>query len=371
MPSDDFVTKNRQASWLESKVPEYSKMANVPPRFYLDGTTILREVIDLRSLRRGDHCLNAAKLTRALSPCLDRFTSLLSRYEVCALYHHFVLLDDVHELDVAGVPRTVSGDAVRILESSNTIREAIWTWFTLAGHNPLRLPFELCRFLAHYKGPCNILMMADYGDMPALFTPLEPELGDEERSRIVRKAGQLAAAREPYHLFCNNCEHVVNLARRGHATSPEVRYLFEALGFAALRCGLLLLSRRLAGVAFWHLRACRFLYALATASMAAQVLLRFRRAVRSVRWHFDDGMLTAGEAQHLLVKELWRTLLVGTGAVAAVAASPRCFGGGGGPGRALFVCAGSYSFLDAFYSVVVQTVMRHVLLPICGTVWPS
>jgi hypothetical protein len=95
------------------------------PMLYMDGKTIIREVFDLSSMRRGDHCLIALNLFQSMSKHLDALVSLLGSWELISLYHHFIVMDDVCSVDLNGVPLRADGRPVTIGEFSNTVPAGI------------------------------------------------------------------------------------------------------------------------------------------------------------------------------------------------------------------------------------------------------
>ena len=78
---------------------------SMPPTLYKsDSYTVLREVTDLRTLRAGDRCVVGLNVLHKLTRWTDQLCSLLTSWEVLpiALYHHFILLDDVATLEFVG-----------------------------------------------------------------------------------------------------------------------------------------------------------------------------------------------------------------------------------------------------------------------------
>ena len=49
---------------------------------YLDGKVLIREVLELRTLRRGDHCLIALNTFQSMSKHLDAFIAWLGSWEL-------------------------------------------------------------------------------------------------------------------------------------------------------------------------------------------------------------------------------------------------------------------------------------------------
>jgi len=225
MPTDDFLRGWRRTGYKSSSqgFPTNDEASTERPllRLYVDGCDFMREIKDLTSLRRGDHCVIAVKTVRAISPSFDRFTSWLSRYGFCCVYHHFVLLDNVASLDAAGVPRTKDGGLVGVLEYTNTAREAtqmvrVMSKFSLAYTVPTAL-----RFLAFHKGQCHVMPLTDYGDMPCFFKLLR-NWDEGKREEIALNAEQITKTKQPYNAVMNNCEHCINQVCLGSPTSPQV-----------------------------------------------------------------------------------------------------------------------------------------------------
>ena len=112
------VVENEAAKTLGERVESM-------PMLYMDGKTIIREVFDLSSMRRGDHCLIALNLFQSMSKHLDALVSLLGSWELISLYHHFIVMDDVCSVDLNGVPLRADGRPVTIGEFSNTVPAGI------------------------------------------------------------------------------------------------------------------------------------------------------------------------------------------------------------------------------------------------------
>ena len=68
----------RSESWSNEPVTRVESM----PMLYLDGKVLIREVLDLRTLRRGDHCLIALNIFQSMSKHLDAFIAWLGSWEL-------------------------------------------------------------------------------------------------------------------------------------------------------------------------------------------------------------------------------------------------------------------------------------------------
>ncbi len=213
---------------------------------YVDDRTVVELVDDVCSLRRGDHCITVLNAFRTLYPWLDYWHSLLGKWHLATLFHHFVVLDDVAYLDAHGVPRSRSQEPVGILEYSNTIESFV---------DESKEVGLLRNFLT--KAKCQRVPLAEYGDMPHVLRLVEnSRLSEEERDQVVNRAKALIKEHPEYNMFSANCEHTSNfISKQGKFHSPQVSYVFiNLLRYIIHIIGVLLLnSNRLSSLTDFHL----------------------------------------------------------------------------------------------------------------------
>lgn len=374
-PSDDFVEQRRKCKWLRAR-----PAPSLPPRVYVDSRTLIREVTDLCSLQRGDHCLIAINLFRGASPALDYLVSCLGSIEICYLYHHFILVDDVHYVDEHGVPRTKEHTPAMIFECGNTVPEALAEiGESVSGrllHRALQFPMVLVNFILFFKAKFTLHPLADYGDTPHLYTVVGSKQTPEERERAVTEALRLARQHDRYHVVYNNCEHTCNKISKGVHNSAMVsfglwvlfRVLLGLVGLMALRLGQDLMS--LAGACYtticsrsWALAA----YHLFTSvPVALQVMVSYGLLTRSVWKQHSQAFINHHDCCHLLAKELGRAVVVGGSTLAAIMLTPQAVSSSC---LRFVVCAFAYLASDVVFNCCAHAVMRLVLLPAYGRVW--
>jgi hypothetical protein len=68
----------RSESWSSEPVIRVESMSMM----YLDGKMLIREVLELRTLRRGDHCLIALNIFQSMNKHLDAFIAWLGSWEL-------------------------------------------------------------------------------------------------------------------------------------------------------------------------------------------------------------------------------------------------------------------------------------------------
>jgi len=371
--TDEFVHQRRKCSWAQQAKGRFA--AAMPPRLFVDYTTLISEVPALHELRRGDHGLIAINVVRCLSPALDRLVSFAGSVELTYVYHHFTMMDDVCYVDDFGVPRTHTGNPAEILEYSNTIPE-IWeevrqgvsgAWY--------QLPLVMARCMFD-KAHCHRVALADYGDSPNLYVVCE-HLDEARRQRVYANALRLEANAEKYNMWTNNCEHTANLIHKEQFTSPNVHFLLGAC-FRTLLCFLSFFFLDLIAVSCdsgiclpvpaWVTAA--FL-ALAALPMGVQAATRFVKAVKSFNRHRAESLINHNDYWHLLAKELARMVVSGGGAVTLASAMPkvvlytryRYFT------LACMVCTFAYVVIDMLFNLLAHSTMRLVFLPLFGKVW--
>lgn len=369
--TDDFVDGVRKTRWHRPVKPAQELL--LPPRLYYDHHTIIREVADVCTLRRGDHCLIAINMVRSLSPNLDYLVSYLGSLELCYFYHHFVLVDDVSYLDDAGVPRTASGELAFIIEYANTIGQAYEEVRVCSGGRPWRVPLAAFSFLFR-KAQCRRIPLADYGDMPHLYVVVK-HLEPEERMRIVENALSLEKNHRPYHFLLNNCEHNTNQVCTGEFTSPLVSFALWSMFRMSLTLVGLYFLYIVAGRCYttWCLSAPLWAMAAYNLFTSVPVVLQatityglFLRGLRRLR---ARQVINSDDYYHLRGKECARMILVGGSAAAVYAAAPWVIRKTQLFGTTCAVCAFAYLVPDLVYNLLSHAFMRLVLLPLFGRVW--
>jgi len=189
------------------------------PSLYVDDRTIIQEV-DVRHLRKGDHCIVGLSLVRQISPLFDKFFALLASWEVFQLYHHFIMVDDVWQVDSNGTPLTKEGNPAMVCEYSNTVRESMRT---MSEHGLLHLIGNLCVF--------RVAKLSDYEEAvlnQGIFQVAPNHVvSDEERDQIVTKALAMTKTAKSYNPFTRNCEHAAFYASKhsGAWVSPQVSWI--------------------------------------------------------------------------------------------------------------------------------------------------
>jgi len=225
----------------------------MPPTLYLDDYTVLREVCDLCDLRCGDRCIVGLNVLRKLSARCDWLCLRLTSWEMLPmrLYHHFVLVDDVHAIDPRAGPVNEHGAPVRIAEYSDTAAGA-WRRLTANGHGVRELCSALLDIVRH-PARFRLLELHDYvapsasgSGAPGLFVVCE-ERTTEQRVQAAEAA--LAFARDAdqpgYSLIRHNCEHAANMftSNSKRCVSPQVPvFAWNAFRFALQLVGVLMLA---------------------------------------------------------------------------------------------------------------------------------
>jgi len=335
----------------------------------------------LCTLRRGDHCVIAINFVRGAHPLLDYAISCLGSIEICYLYHHFIIVDDVSCIDEQGVPRTSQGTPARLFECGNTLPEAyeeIWSY--TKGHWLQRLaqwPFVFLYFLVFYKAKFLTHPIADYGDTPHIYRVLAKQ-SPEERERAIQEALRVEQKPKRYNVFTNNCEHICNHIRKGEHKSIMVSFVMcvafrtflSLLGLAALRFHQDAL--KIAGMIFGHLCPNQYSWELVayhtftSVPVALQAMISYVLLMHSAYKQHAQDLIDRHEFYHLLSKELGRVIVVGGLTIVAISLSPSvvssfCM--------QFVVCAFAYFASDVVYNCMVHAVMRLVLLPTYGSVW--
>lgn len=362
MPTDDFKNGLRTACF-KSK----ARSVPLPPRMYVDGKTIIREVNDMQALRKGDHCLVGMKTVRCLSPYVDRLFSWLCSYELHNLYHHFMLVDDVATVDSQGIPRTTTGSMVRVLEYTSTIPESLeMVCASNKGGGCLQVPGACVRMLLD-KGQCKLVPMVEYGDMPNIFIVMEESPTMEERDRMVENAHKLAEHNEPYHMLLNNCEHCIFQARKGQHLSLEVHLVVRCCLFFFARClgvlCLVLAIEQKAPLSAYHV--------LAAGSICVHAMQLFWKIAQSVQQQLASNIVDYPDACHLIVKELARLITGLAVALTCMSAGMNAAATGQGLQFACTLTLFGPFGADMVFNFLVSSAVRLFLLPIFGRVWFS
>lgn len=349
----------------------------MPPRVYVDNRTLIREVPDLCTLQRGDHCLIAINFVRAASPRVDYFVSWLGSIEICYLYHHFIVMDDVDHVDESGVPRNSNGDPAMIFECGNTVPEACQELKSKSKGRPLMLPFIIAHFLITCKAKFSTHPLADYGDTPHIYVVLDRQTA-EERERTVAEALRVQGQHDRYHVLFNNCEHICNQIITGFHKSEMVtttawvafRVLLILFGVLALKMNqdffhLLDLCYSNFCVDFPKVASDAYLF-FTVLPVGLQAMISYFLLMRSVRRKHKQALIDRHECYHLLGKELGRMVVVGGMTIAAIYLTPQIVSNF----LVRFViCALAYMVADMVYNCSAHAVMRLVLLPAYGRVW--
>ena len=214
----EFLQGIRKPRWFCLKPKVAQRRPN--PDLYVDDKSPIELVSDVRKLRRGDHCVIVLNLFRTINPKLDYLHSWLSGYGYFRMFHHFLVLDDVAEIDAHGVPRNEAGVVVEILEYSNTASRF------LAEASKKGLIANLLD-----KAECRRVALIDYGDNQYFYRFHEPDLTPAKREVIVARALDFMKTQPRYHVLFQNCEHTTNLItmKGNHRRSALVEYVFSSL----------------------------------------------------------------------------------------------------------------------------------------------
>jgi len=215
----DFLLGKRQPWWLD----DTRTVAHERPgqEIYVDGRTPIELVSDVRKLRRGDHCVIVLNVFRTINPTLDYLHSWLSGYGYFKMFHHFLVLDDVVDVDENGVPRNEDGIAVEILEYSNTASQFL-DEASERGFLPSLLD----------KAKCRRVALIDYGDNKYFYRfkdGVPDELQDaKRRDLVIQRALDFIRSQPRYHVVAHNCEHATNCITMKHDKKSDlVDYVFR------------------------------------------------------------------------------------------------------------------------------------------------
>lgn len=360
----------------------------LPFRLYVDNSTLV-EPVDVRLLRKGDHCMVGLNPVRKVSPVIDAMFTWMASWEVYPLHHHFICLDDVEYVDKDGVPRRGDGHPAMICEFSNTpaaaIRQLRWLGFSHVWRN---------------LAPFHRLALHDYSDarQPNGVLRVVRRCDAEQRDEIVHRVETLLCRKNSvtYSVFFRNCEHAAfatTISRsesdealdlrslpspspRGrHWESPQVphvlwtllRFLIQVAGaFSLYRISSYCRSLSF----FWPWfaeapdvqRQMAVYHVFATLPTVLQVCVQFQRAMASLRRTRSKGKIDALMYRHLLGKETARLVIVGCMTTATIVGLPRLIHDTQLPlwaACALLVCAYMCSSLS--FSVLASAGIRILL----------
>mmetsp|Transcript_20551 Transcript_20551/g.36458 ORF Transcript_20551/g.36458 Transcript_20551/m.36458 type:complete len:495 (-) Transcript_20551:152-1636(-) len=360
-PVHHFMAGSRRALWGD--------LANVtqPPRVYVDGRSIFREISSVTQLRRGDHCMTTLNMLRCLSPQVDYLVSLAGSLELLHCYHHFIMLDDVAVVDAYGVPRNKEGQIATIVEYSNTMPEFYEEVRVLSLNSWLHFPKHLIQQVCLGKAHCHRVPLADYGDMPHIFR-IEERLSEEERERIVRDSERLLEDHPTYNMFWANCEHTTNMVSGAKKfTSPEVHFMFWSLfrylltlvglaflHFLTLRC----YSRYCLQDFQWTLGA---YYACTALPVLLQILVQFSRMAWNMVSCYLQNLISKDDLYHLLLKELCRAIFNGVLALGFLVWAPDFWHFKEGRLALSVAVVFAYYASDMVYALMAQVVTRLLM----------
>ena len=215
----DFLLGKRTPQWLGGS----QTAAHLRPgqEIYVDGRTPIELVSDLRKLRKGDHCVIVLNVFRTINPTLDLVHSWLSGYGYFKMFHHFLVLDDVVNIDECGVPRNEDGIAVEILEYSNTASQ----FLDEAAERG---------FIASLldKAKCRRVALVDYGDNKYFYRfkdNVDDDVQDSKRrDLVIQRAMDFIRSQPRYHVISHNCEHATNRITMKHPKRSDlVEYVFR------------------------------------------------------------------------------------------------------------------------------------------------
>mmetsp|Transcript_63207 Transcript_63207/g.150740 ORF Transcript_63207/g.150740 Transcript_63207/m.150740 type:complete len:419 (+) Transcript_63207:113-1369(+) len=372
---DDFVTRRRRTKWCRCAEDETSPKHKPLPRLYVDNQTIIREVTDICSLRKGDHCLIAINLVRSLSPMIDYLVSFLGSVELIYFYHHFIMVDDVAEVDEQGIPRTKDGHLAEIVEYGNTIPQAAAELRSKTSGRWTLVPGVAARFMLD-KSKCQRMALADYGDTRHIYVVVANRSA-EEREAIVGTALGKVQDHKPYHFIFNNCEHLSNVVTRGRFTSPMVNFVLWNLLRVVLCCmGIQCLGLTLGACSRYRadkgieISALWGYHLLTSVPVMLQACISFWIVARSVwRQYARESVISRDDCLHLLSKEFGRMVVAGGLAAATISRVPAMATKPQDLAVACLVCFFAYAGSDLLYNCLAHAVMRLVLLPVWGRVW--
>jgi len=352
------------------------------PSMYVDGYTIIREVADLHSLRKGDHCLVGLPhaVFRTLSPTLDMINAYATSWEAypVASFHHFVLLDAVASVSSDG-PLTEDGRPVRIAEYSDTIvngwRRVIadgwrgcWRNWCLLVAQPAKFHTPLLKeYLPHFHRASP----TPTSSCPGLLVVVR-NLSDEQRRETCDAAmALLEKDGEPgggYRFFTSNCEHVAfMLSTTRRWISPQVphmlwilfRWAIQLVGLFCLY--LLTIVPSQCERAHFVIATGYHLFATVPVSLQVQVeLVRLSVYLSSRREEID-----VRDYHFLVLKETLRACLVLALAIGLVCMMPRLVWTTGRLRLACLISLSGLGFANLVFNLCFQLCTR-ALLATCG-----
>ena len=207
----EFLSGMRATRWAASC--ETAAHHRCIPVEYVDGKQSIELISDVSKLRKGDHCVIALNVFRTMNSTVDYLHSWLSGYGYLKMFHHFLVLDDIHRVDENGVPRGTDGFAVEILEYSNTASQFL-------------ADMDRRGFISNFldKAKCRKVALVDYGDNQYFYRFKDESLNTQKRDLIIHRAISFMEAQPRYHLLFQNCEHSMNyitMKERKHSDLVE------------------------------------------------------------------------------------------------------------------------------------------------------
>lgn len=368
-PIHEFAQGRRKSAW--SRDDNGNKVNEPPPRIYVDHKTIIRHV-DVLKLRRGDHCMITLNVVRCISPLMDRFVSFLGAYELFPFFHHFMILEDVDNVDASGIPRTADGKIVSIMEYANSIPEAMEELRLLTGRSFWKFPIVCVKFLLN-KVHCHRVALADYGDMPHIFR-VEENLTQEARELAAQKAEHMLENHPHYNVFWANCEHTTNNISNGEFKSPMVNFALRRLGDMMLRLvGLMFLhvvvvrcySAYCLSYPVWALIA---YYTCTLIPTGLGIIARYVLLVVNARRSYSQSIISRDDLYHLVVKELGRAIVAGGATCCTLALVPVFAQDRGLSLEVSLAVMFTFLIADMVYCLLAHLSIQF-LLQVCGKFW--
>ena len=363
----------------------FTHYRDVPPTLYKsDSFTILREVTDLRQLRAGDRCVVGLNVLHKLWHWSDALCSLLTSWECLpiALFHHFIILDDVTDLRTDGgrriVPLRADGKEVRIAEFSESFTNAV-DRMCVDGYWPHAMLRNAMRVLA---SPARMHMppLRDYLELNGrgVFRVLEDRT-DEQRRRSVEAARALAeqVAQPTYNVLSANCEHLANslmMTDDARWVSPQVPHVLWILFRICLQLIGLVCLYACAVVPHenhrTHAVAATFFHIFSTVPVGAQVQITALRTFVNLTQRRTVGALDQETFDYLMTKEGTRTVLVLALSVGGVCQLPRLVWDTGRLRSACILSMVAPNLANIVFNCVQQALMRLLLAAGAGVPVP-
>jgi len=326
---------------------------------YIDDCTVMEEVTDLTTLRKGDHCIVGLNPIRKMCGCCDGLVFRLASWEILRLYHHFIMFEDVKTVDRNGMPLNADAKAARICEYSNTLPKA---------YREVRIG-GLYNFI-YNMAPFHKLALYDYleGRSAVGIYRIVEEISQEERDRIVSEAEELMTTYRPYDLFFRNCEHAafgLKFGGKKRWVSPQIPWvIYNLLRWCVqlIGCFFLYWLANLRHLHTWPLRATLIVFAynmVSTVPVALQILVSLVRATVLL----TEQRKKLGELAYffLLSKEVARAVTAGGSTIAILALLPRLVWTEGWTcWTASWLLMTSYSTCDTIFNVSARFVTSRL-----------